>query len=106
MTPDGQYAFLLNPFGIVNSGAFLVPGLKKVLEELSGSYTHDIVVYSDSWEEHLRTLRELPGRMRRTRSTARPMKCFLGEDRMEFLGHHIVGDVITLSRDDLEKVWN
>ena len=60
LTPDGQYEFLRMPFGMVNSGATLVRGLKKVLDGLSGvgSYIDDILIYSDSWEEHLRTLKE------------------------------------------------
>ena len=51
VTPDGQYEFLRMPFGMVNSGATLVRGLKKVLEGLSGvgSYINDIVIYGDSW---------------------------------------------------------
>ena len=54
------------PFGMGNSGGTLVRGLKKVLEGLSGvsSYIDDIVVYNDSWKEHLRTLKELFGRLR------------------------------------------
>ena len=64
----------------------------------------DIVSYSDSLEEHLRTLKELFGRLRRARITARPTKCLLGANRMEFLGHQIGGDVITPSSDNLEKV--
>ena len=46
MTPYKQYEFLRMPFGMVNSGATLVQGLKKVLEGLSGvdSYIDDIVV--------------------------------------------------------------
>ena len=93
------------PFGMVNSGAVLVQGMKKVLKGLFGvgSYISDIVVYNDSLEEHLRTLKELFARMRRARITARPAKCLLGSNRMEFLGHQILGDVITLSRDNLEK---
>ena len=92
---------------MVNSGATVLRGLKKVLGELSGvsSYIDDIVIYSDSWEEHLSTLKELFGRLRRDRITARPKKCLLGANRMEFLGHQIGGDVITLSGDNLEKVW-
>ena len=96
------------PFGMVNSGArlTLVRGLKKVLEGLSGigSYIDDKVIYSDSWEEHLRTLKELFGRLRRVRITARPTTCLLGANRMEFLGHQIGGNVITQSSDNLEKV--
>ena len=36
VTPDGQYEFSQVPFGMVNSGATLVRGLKEVLEGLSG----------------------------------------------------------------------
>ena len=92
---------------MVNSGATLVQGLKKVLEGLSGvgSYIDDRVIYSDSWEEHLRTLKELFGRLSRARITARPTKCLLGANRMEFLGHLIGGNVMTLSSDNREKVW-
>ena len=107
MTPNGQYEFLQMPFGMLNSGATLVQRLKKVLEGLSGvgSYIDNIVVNNDSWEEHLRTLKELFGKLIRARITARPTKCLLGADRIEFLGHQVGGDVITLSRNNLEKVW-
>ena len=69
VTSDGQYEFLWMLFGLVNSGATLLRGLKKVLEVLSrvGSYIDDIVIYSDSWEKHLSTLKELSGRLRRAR---------------------------------------
>ena len=94
------------PFGIVNSGATLVRGLKKVLEVSGvGSYIDDIVVFNDIWQEHLRKLKELFGRLTRARIKARPIKCLLEANRMEILGHQIGGDVITLSRDNLEKVW-
>ena len=51
-------------------------------------------------------LKELFGRLRKARITARPTKCLLGASRMEFLGHQVGGDVITPSRDNLEKVRN
>ena len=56
------------------------------LSEVS-SYIDDILVYNDSWEEHLRTLKELFGRLRRARITARSTKCLLIANRMELLGH-------------------
>ena len=108
VTPDGQYEFTRMPFGMVNSGATLVRGLRKILEGMPGvgSYIDDIVIYSDSWEDHIRTLKELFGRLRKARITARPTKCLLGASRMEFLGHQVGGDVISQSRDNLEKVRN
>ena len=100
VTPDGQYEFTRMPFGMVNSSATLVRGLMKILEGMPvvGSYIDDIVIY--------RTLKELFGRLRKARITARPTKCLLGASRMEFLGHQVGGDVITPSRDNLEKVRN
>ena len=108
VTPDGQYEFTRMPFGMVNSGATLVRGVRKNLDGMPGvgSYIDDIVIYSDSWEDHIRTLKELFGRLRKARITARPTKCLLGASRMEFLGHQVGGDVITPSRDNLEKVRN
>ena len=108
VTPDGQYKFTRMPFGMVNSGATLVRGLRKILEGMPGvgSYIDDIVIYSDSWEDHIKTLKELFSRLRKARITARPTKCLLGASRMEFLGHQVGGDIITPSRDNLEKVRN
>ena len=97
VTPDGQYEFTRMPFGMVNSDATLVRGLRKIPEGMPGVRSYiDIVIYSDRWEDHLRTLKELFGRLRKARITARPTKCLLGASRMEFLGHQVGGDVITL----------
>ena len=76
MTPDGQYEFTRMSFGMVNSGATLVRGLRKILEGMPGvgSYTDNIVIYSDSWEDHFRTLKELFGRLRKARITAQSTK--------------------------------
>ena len=85
LTPNGQYEFTRMPFGMVNSDATLVRGLGKILEGMPGvgSYIDDIVIHSNSWEDHLRTLKELFGRLRKAMITARPTKCLLGASRME-----------------------
>ena len=46
VTPGGQYEFTRMPFGMVNSGATLVRGLRKILEGMPGvgSYIDDIVI--------------------------------------------------------------
>ena len=57
---------------VCDSGATLIRGIKKVLERMFGvsSYIDDIVIYNDSWEEHLRMLKDLFGRLRKARVTA------------------------------------
>ena len=61
VTPDGQYEYkdaYKDAVGMVNSGATLVRALRKILEGMPGvgSYIDDIVIYSDSWEDHIKTL--------------------------------------------------
>ena len=91
---------------MVNSGATLVRGLGKILEGMPGvgSYIDNIVIYSDSWEDHLRMLEELFCRLRKAMITVRPTKCLQGASRIEFLGHQVGGDVITPSHDNLERL--
>ena len=68
VTHDGQYKVLLMSLGMVNSGATVFRGLRKVLVVMFGvgSYSDDLVVYIDSWEEHLRKMKELFGRLRKS----------------------------------------
>ena len=55
MTPEEQYEFTRMQFRMVNSGATLVRGLRKILEGMPRvrSYIDDIVIYNDSWEDQL-----------------------------------------------------
>ena len=69
VTPDGQYEFTRMSFGMVNSGDTLVKGLWKILQGMP-SYIDDIVIHRDSWQDHLRTQKELFGRLRKARITA------------------------------------
>ena len=74
VTPDGKYEFLRMPFGIKNSGATLVRGMRKVLSGMSGveSYIDDLIMFSSNWKTHLRTLEELLKRLSEANLTARP----------------------------------
>ena len=51
----------------------------------------DVLDYSNTWEDHIKSLKLLFQRMRTSHLTARPSKCKLGFTSMDFLGH-VVGD--------------
>ena len=76
---------MMNSYSMVNSGAGIVRGLKKVLDGLSGvgSYIDDTVLYKDSWEEHLRTLKNYLADWGKLESQAH-LRCLLGANSMEF----------------------
>ena len=106
VTPDGQYEFMRMPFGMKNSGATLVRGLRTVLAKLDGveSYIDDLLVYSDTWDAHLCTLNELLRRLGDANLTAKPSKCTFGSTSIEFLGHDIGFDWIKPNHDNLSKI--
>ena len=79
------------PFGMVNSGATLVRGMRKLLGDLEGvdNYIDDILVHSEHWEEHMRLLTEVFKRLTTAGLTVRPSKCRVGETNVEFIGHQL-----------------
>ena len=92
VTPDGQYEFLVLPFGMVNAPAVFTRMMRRLLEGLPNvlHYIDDILIYSSSWEDHLEDVRRVLTRLRETHLTARPSKCHAACSSVEFLGH-IVG---------------
>ena len=91
LTPDGLFQFTVMPFGLVNAPASFSRIMRRLLNGLDGvvNYIDDILVYSTTWEQHIATLTEVLNRLRTSKLTARPSKCFIGHTSIEFLGHVI-----------------
>ena len=89
VTPDGTYEFLKMPFGMVSSGATLVRSLRKLLGNMENvdNYVDNIVVHTQTWEEHMTALKDLFQRLSKAKLTARPTKCVLGSNSVDIVGH-------------------
>ncbi len=62
ITPNGPYQFRVMPFGLNGAPATfqrMMDGVLRGLESFSADYIDDIVVFSGSWEDHIRQLREV-----------------------------------------------
>ena len=55
------------------------------------NYIDDILIYTDTWDEHVKVLESVFRRIEQAGLTARPTKCMIGYESLEFLGH-IVGE--------------
>ena len=106
VTPDGHYEFIKMPFGMVNSGATLVRGMRRLLGDLKGvdSYIDDILIHSESWEGHVRLLTTVFDRLKAAGLTVRPSKCRIGEANVEFIGHQLWSDGIKPIEDNIQKI--
>ena len=58
--------------------------------DFARAYIDDVVVYSESWEEHLRHLQTVLERFREVGLTAKPSKCEWAAASCTYLGH-VVG---------------
>lgn len=92
----GQYQFKRMPFGLVNAGATFQRLMSRVIGALKSAevlvYLDDVIVFSDSWHDHVRQLEMVINAFHRANLTVKPSKCVFGASKLKFLGHLISGE--------------
>lgn len=97
VTPHGLYEFLVMPFGLTNAPAVFQRLMQKVLEGLNPehgkqfvvAYLDDILVFSDTLQDHLVHLRKVIDRLKSANLKLKPAKCLFTPKEVEYLGHVI-----------------
>ena len=104
-TPRGLFQFKAMPFGLVNAGATYCRLMRMVLQDVRNveSFVDDIIVFSETWEDHVKTLREVIQRLREAGLTAKPSKCAIGYRSIECLGHVVEENRRLLPNQDKVK---
>ena len=91
----GQYEYLVMPFGLTNAPAvfqFLMNDiLREFLDFFVVVYLDDILIYSNSEEEHIKHVKLVLQRLRENKLYAKLEKCSFHKQDVEFLGY-IVSD--------------
>ena len=106
VTPDGCYEFLRMSLGMKNSGATLVRGMRKLLQDMDNVECHidDLIVYTKDWATHLQVLHKLLEKLRQAGLVIRPTKCVFGSKSVEFFGHSIGENCISINEENVEKI--
>jgi hypothetical protein len=90
-TPEGQFQWRVMPFGLKTAGAIFSRMMRKLLAPLQvpeiDNFMDDLMVSTSTKQRHLECLRVLFQRLREVQLAARPSKCFLGFQKLEYLGH-------------------
>ena len=95
------------PFGMLNSGATFVRLMKIILDGLqdfSDSFIDDVIIFSDSFPDHLEHLRQVLQSFRKAKITAKPSKALLGFRELEFLAHRIGNGSIKPTEEKIDAV--
>jgi len=108
--PLGFYEFNKMPFGLSNSPATY----QRLMEECLGDfnmkicviYLDDLIIFSDSFEQHLERLNMILTRLKECGIKLSPEKCFFIQRKVHFLGHVVGEDGIETDPEKIEKIKN
>ena len=88
-TPNGLYQYKVMPFGMKNSPATFQRLVNNVICGIDGcdAYTDDVIIYSDSWSDHLQRIRKFFDRLSKAKLTVNLAKTEFFHATVTFLGH-------------------
>lgn len=93
ITRYGSYEWLVMPFGLTNAPATFCTLMNRIfhpyLDQFVVVYLDDIVIYSNSMEEHAEHLRTIFRVLRENELYVKKSKCTFGTEEVSFLGHVI-----------------
>ena len=88
--PSGHYEFTRLPFGLSNSPANFQRQMDTVLKDLIGVelwvYIDDVILFSDTAEEHARRLENVLQRFQQANLQLHPGKCVFAQPQVQYLG--------------------
>uniref|UniRef100_A0A3Q1GC55 Gypsy retrotransposon integrase-like protein 1 n=1 Tax=Acanthochromis polyacanthus TaxID=80966 RepID=A0A3Q1GC55_9TELE len=106
-TPQGLFQFTKMPFGLHGAPATFQRLMNQVLagmDTFAASYLDDVVIFSNSWKEHLSHLEMVLGKIKQAGLTINPKKCALVKQETQYLGYILGGGVIKPVQDKVEAI--
>jgi hypothetical protein len=109
-TPFGLYEWLAMPMGLHNSPAIYQHRMTTALQEHLGKICHiyldDIVIWSNSVEDHTKHIHMVMQSLIKVKLYCNPNKCKFFQKEIDFLGHHVSECGIEPNSSKIDKVVN
>ncbi|CAB3259990.1 unnamed protein product [Arctia plantaginis] len=111
VTQDGHFQWTCLPFGLKTSPAIFQRILSNILRKhnLTGysvNYIDDILIYSSTFEEHIRHIRNVLEAIIKEGFRLKFQKCTFASDSVEYLGHIIQNNSVRPLKDNLISIRN
>ena len=108
VTRYGSYEFLVMPFGLTNAPATFCTLMNKIfhhfLDKFVVVYLDDIVIYSNTLEEHVDHLRKVFRLLRQNELYMKKEKCSFALGEVGFLGHRIKDGRLMLDESKIKAI--
>lgn len=105
---EGLFEFLVMPFGLCNAPATYQRMMNCILAGINGitcfAYIDDIIIFSKTFEQHLKDLEEVFQRLISSGLRLKPSKCHFCVDTVHYLGHVVSAKGISPDPKKVEKL--
>ena len=107
-SPKGLFQFRVMPFCLVTAPATFSRLMRNLLRDMENidNFIDDVVVFTQSFSDHVSVLTELLHRLRSANLTAKPSKCTIGYKKIECLGHIVGDENISPNLEKVEVIQN
>lgn len=110
VTADAQYQFTRLPFGLSNAPISFQQTMSTLLRGIVNKfvlvYIDDLIIFSETYDEHKRHLEEVFSRLRLANLTLKPSKCQFASSSVEYLGHFLSEDGIRPNPEKTQCIQN
>lgn len=107
-THEGHYEFLVMPFGLTNAPstfqALMNSVFRTYLRKFVLVFFDDILVYSNSFTDHLAHLQQVFERLRANQLQVKMSKCSFGQRSVDYLGHTISAAGVGVDRKKIQCI--
>ena len=91
ITPYGLFQFKVMPFGLQGAPATFQRMIDIVLDDFAAAYLDDVIIHSQTWDDHIEHISTVFKRLADARLTVKPTKCQFAMSTCTYLGH-VVGN--------------
>ncbi len=109
-TTSGYYEYLVMPFGLSNSPSVFQAFINEVFRDMLNRwvivYIDDVLIYSDSYEDHVQHVRVVLQRLIANQLYAKTEKCEFHQSTVSFLGYVISSGGVAMDERKVRAVVN